>query len=341
MKIAIIRLSALGDIIQSSIVLQLIKQAHPNSSVDWFIDERFKGILEKHPLINKLYALPLKDRKVFAVLKKVLKARKNHYDIVVDLQGLLKSAFIAKMVGANTFGFDRNSLKEKLASLFYAHSKSVPYSENIILRNIFLLGFALGENFGKDEILAKKPCFVADERVKKALVGKIDFDDKRQNILIHTGSSAENKNYPKERFAILCQMILAHYKKAQIWLCWGNEKEKKNAKFILADVGSRQISLLPKLNLKELIALTQLCTLVIGNDSGPTHLAFAMNKPSITLFGATPSYRNAYKTPINKVVDSGKFIADTKHIDKNDFCIQNIDERQILANAKVLLNENR
>lgn len=337
MKIAIIRLSALGDIIQSSIVLQFIRQAHPNSSIDWFVDERFKGILEKHPLINKLYALPLKDRKIFKVLQILLNARKNRYDIVVDLQGLLKSAVIAKMVGANTFGFDKNSLKESLASLFYRHKKAMKYSENIILRNVALTGFALGKDFGKDEILGKEPCFVADECVKKALVEKINFDDTKQNILIHTGSSAENKNYPKERFAILCQMILARYKKAQIWLCWGNAKEKKNTQFILADVGSKQISLLPKLNLKEFAALTQLCALVIGNDSGPTHLAFAMNKPSITIFGATPSYRNAYQTPINKVVDSGKLIADTKHIDKNDFCIQNIDEKEIFTLCEGLL----
>lgn len=337
MKIAIIRLSALGDIIQSSIVLQFIRQAHPNSSIDWFVDERFKGILEKHPLINKLYALPLKDRKIFKVLQILLNARKNRYDIVVDLQGLLKSAVIAKMVGANTFGFDKNSLKESLASLFYRHKKTMKYSENIILRNVALTGFALEKDFGKDDILGKEPCFVADERVKKALVEKINFDDTKQNILIHTGSSAENKNYPKERFAILCQMILARYKKAQIWLCWGNAKEKKNTQFILADVGSKQISLLPKLNLKELAALTQLCALVIGNDSGPTHLAFAINKPSITIFGATPSYRNAYQTPINKVIDSGKFIADTKHIDKNDFCIQNIDEKEIFTLCKGLL----
>lgn len=337
MKIAIIRLSALGDIIQSSIVLQLIKQAHPNSSVDWFVDERFKGILEKHPLINKLYALPLKDRKIFKVLQILLNARKNRYDIVVDLQGLLKSAVIAKMVGANTFGFDKNSLKESLASLFYRHKKAMKYSENIILRNVALIGFALEKDFDKDDILGKEPCFVADERVKKALVEKINFDDTKQNILIHTGSSAENKNYPKERFAILCQMILARYKKAQIWLCWGNAKEKKNTQFILADVGSKQISLLPKLNLKELAALTQLCALVIGNDSGPTHLAFAMNKPSITIFGATPSYRNAYQTPINKVIDSGKYISDTKHIDKSDFCIQNIDEKEIFTLCEGLL----
>lgn len=95
--------------------------------------------------------------------------------------------------------------------------------------------------------------------------------------------------------------------------------------------------LAPKLSLPQLIALSSMCDLIIGNDSGPTHLAFAINKPSITIFGATPSYRNAYQTPINKVIDSGKYISDTKHIDKSDFCIQNIDEKEIFTLCKGLL----
>ena len=341
MKIAIIRLSALGDIIQSSIVLQYIKKIYPDSSVDWFVDERFKEILDAHPLINTLYDLALKDRKIFSVLKKLIAARKNKYDIVIDLQGLLKSAVIARILSSKVYGFDRNSLKEKLASLFYRHKKAVSYSENIILRNLYLLGFALNHSFDEDDILGKVPCFVADEDIKNKLLAKIKLDTNKQNILIHTGSSMDNKNYPKERLAILCQMLLARYKKAQIFLCWGSEKEKEFAHFIFADVSSPKITLLPKLSLKELIAISALSTLIIGNDSGPTHLAFAMNKPSITIFGATPSYRNAFKTAINKVVDAGKFIADTKHIDRNDFCIQHIDEGQIFTYAKVLLDENR
>lgn len=341
MKIAIIRLSALGDIIQSSIVLQCIKKIYPHSRIDWFVDERFKEILDAHPLINTLYTLPLKDRKLFSALKRLIEARKNKYDRVIDLQGLLKSAIIARILSSKVYGFDKNSLKEKLASLFYAHKKATLYSENIILRNLYLLGFALNHSFNEDDILKKAPCFVADELVKNELSLKLKLEPNKQTILIHTGSSMDNKNYPKERLAILCQMLLAHYKKARIFLCWGNEKEKEFARFILADVASPQIILLPKLSLKELIAMSALSTLVIGNDSGPTHLAFAMNKPSITIFGATPSYRNAFQTAINKVVDAGKFIADTKHIDRNDFCIQNIDEGQIFTYAKVLLDENR
>lgn len=341
MKIALIRLSALGDIIQSSIVLQFVKKNYPKAQIDWFVDERFKEILAPHSLISTLYALPLKDRKILATLKILTKARRNDYDLVIDLQGLLKSAVIARILSSKAYGFDKKSLKENLASYFYAHKKNIAYDENIILRNLYLLHFALKQEFNKDEILAKSPCFKADEKLKEKLIKKLKIDENKQNILIHLGSSMENKNYPKERFAILCQMILTRFKRARIFLCWGSAKEKKSAQFVLNDVASPKLSLLPKLNLQELIAMSALSTLIIGNDSGPTHLAFAMNKPSITIFGATPSYRNAYETPINKVVDSGKFIADTKHIDRNDFCIQNVDEGQIFTYVKVLLDENR
>ena len=335
MKIAIIRLSALGDIIQSSIVLQFIKKAHPQAQIDWFVDERFCEILKAHPLIDRLFALPLKDRRVFAVLKMLVSARKRHYDAVIDLQGLLKSAVVARIICANTYGFDNDSLKESAASLFYRHRLALKYSENIILRNVALMNFALNLSVGAAQILAKAPCFAPQKAALAKIKGKIQLA--KRNILVHTGSSAANKNYPKERVAILCAMLLSRYKDAKIWLCWGSEGEKKFAKFVAKDVAKASIAPTPRLNLQELIALTSLCDLVIGNDSGPTHLAFAMNKPSITIFGATPSYRNAYQTPINKVIDSGKFISDTKHIDKGDFCIQNIDEKRIFTLAKGLL----
>ena len=335
MKIALIRLSALGDIVQSSIVLQFIKKAHPQAQIDWFVDERFCEILKAHPLIDRLFALPLKDRRVFAVLKILLNARKRGYDLVIDLQGLLKSAVIARILSANAYGFDKHSLKESAASLFYRHKLALKYSENIILRNVVLMNFALNLSVGAAEILAKAPCFEPQKAALAKIKDKIPLA--KRNILVHMGSSAANKNYPKERVSILCQMLLASFPKAKIWLCWGNEDEKKFAKFVAKDVAKASIAPTPRLNLQELIALTSLCDLIIGNDSGPTHLAFAMNKPSITIFGATPSYRNAYQTPINKVIDSGKFISDTKHIDKNDFCIQNIDEKRIFNLAKGLL----
>ncbi|WP_307885580.1 glycosyltransferase family 9 protein, partial [Campylobacter jejuni] len=75
----------------------------------------FEGILKNHPLINKLYALPLKDKKILKSLKILLKARKNNYNAVIDLQGLIKSAIVSRILSRNNFGFDKNSLKESFA----------------------------------------------------------------------------------------------------------------------------------------------------------------------------------------------------------------------------------
>lgn len=335
MNIAIIRLSALGDIIQSSIVLQFIKKYYPNSNIDWFIDDSFEDLLKDHLYIDRLYSLPLKKKKIIKTLKILLNARKNNYDLIIDLQGLIKSAIVARILSKNTYGFDKNSLKENLASYFYKYKISIDYNENIIIRNIKLLNFALKLDIKKNEIINKKPCFIVDEKIKYNILNKITLADK--NILIHMGSSMENKNYPKEKLISLCKMILANYSKTHIFLVWGNDKEKNKANIILDNLKNNRVFISPKINIKELIALTYLSDLVIGNDSGPTHLAFAINKPSITIFGATPSYRNAFDTNINKTIDSGKYISDCKHIDKNDFCIKNIDEMQIFNLIKGLL----
>jgi len=97
MKIAIVKLSALGDIVHSMIVLQFIKKQYPKSEVDWFVEKRFKGILENNPHINQIQQINLKSAKesksFFLFWKELRKIRKlGKYDLVIDMQGLIKSA---------------------------------------------------------------------------------------------------------------------------------------------------------------------------------------------------------------------------------------------------------
>ena len=89
------------------------------------------------------------------------------------------------------------------------------------------------------------------------------------------------------------------------------------------------------MDLNELKALISKADLVIGGDSGPTHFAWAMNRPSITIFGPTPSKRNVLETKINKVIDCGKEI-DPLKLDKKDYCIHTIDPEKIVKLAKGL-----
>lgn len=117
------------------------------------------------------------------------------------------------------------------------------------------------------------------------------------------------------------------------FIAWGNEKEKTDAQFICDHTNA---TMLPKMSLNELKTIVQNSQLVIGADSGPTHMAWALGRPSITIFGPTPSERNTVTTAINLTIDCEKAI-NARDINKHDFCIQQIDPLKIIALAKELL----
>lgn len=155
MKIAIVRLSALGDIIVSAVFLAAIKECLPNAQIEWFVDERFSAILEHSPYIDKLRPIALKSAlKTFNPLK-IFKLFKNlrayEYDIIIDMQGLIKSALITQMLKApKKVGFDYASAREGLSAFFYSQKVSIAYDEPILKRNFTLLSQAL--NLPKNEI---------------------------------------------------------------------------------------------------------------------------------------------------------------------------------------------
>ena len=317
LKIAIVKLSALGDIVHAAIVLQFIKKHYPNAHITWLVDTRFASLLKDHPLIDELVVLPLKQS--FKQSYKILKTL-GKFDKVIDLQGLFKSAVVAKIIGKQTYGFSRESVKEKIAARLYRHKFKIDYNENIIIRNLALVAFALNFSFEASEILEKVPCFEASEIYKN--------ESGKKRVLIAAFASEESKIYNK--FKDVIRLLDG----CEIYLCYGSESEKTRAEAIISGTSAK---LLEKLSIKEMISFIASCDLVIGNDSGLTHLAWAMNRPSITLFGNRPSHRNAYITDKNLVIDMGKQI-DARSIDKNDFCIREIFPETVANFAKRLLN---
>ena len=317
LKIAIVKLSALGDIVHAAIVLQFIKKHHPNAHITWLVDARFASLLKDHPLIDELVVLPLKEsfKKSYKIIKTLGK-----FDKIIDLQGLFKSAVVAKLLGKEIYGFSRESVKEKIAARLYRHKFKIDYNENIIIRNLSLVGYALNFGFDRDEILKKSPCF--------EIVGKFKNESGKKRVLIAAFASEESKIYDK--FKDVVRLLEG----CEIYLCYGSESEKARAEAIISGTSAK---LLEKLSIKDMIDYIASCDLVIGNDSGLTHLAWAVNRPSITLFGNRPSHRNAYVTDKNLVVDMGKEI-DARSIDKNDFCIREIYPETVANFAKRLLN---
>ena len=164
LKIAIVKLSALGDIVHAAIVLQFIKKHCPNAHITWLVDARFASLLKDHPLIDELVVLPLKEsfKKSYKIIKMLGK-----FDKIIDLQGLFKSAVVAKLLGKEIYGFSRESVKEKIAARLYRHKFKIDYNENIIVRNLSLVGYALNFSFDRDEILKKSPCFEICKKFKR------------------------------------------------------------------------------------------------------------------------------------------------------------------------------
>ncbi len=331
MRIAIVKLSALGDIVHAMVVLQFIKKFNQEISIDWYVEESFKDLLKFNPHVSNLHTVNFKKAKrnksLLALFQDLNKLRKHDlYDLVIDMQGLIKSAIISKLLPSNQIiGFDKFSTREKLASHFYNKKLNCSYESNVIMRNIALIEFALGFTVEKQEIYNKAPFIYSN-------VKELGFKIKKskKNILLIPGASHPSKRYPAENFANLVHSLDANYH-----IIWGNVDEELLAKEIKKRAPNVEIC--PKLSIEKLVCLIAQFDLVIGPDTGPTHIAWALNIPSITLYGPTPGYRNSLETEFNKIIESESNVNANK-IDKSDYSIRNIKVENVMVKAKDLLN---
>lgn len=329
MNIAIVKLSALGDIVHAMVALQFIKAALPNAQIDWIVEQGFADVLADNPDIRSVLTVNLKalktDKKLFfREFSKVKQFGQQEYDLVIDAQGLIKSALVARLLSKHTVGFDKNSIREKWASLFYQQSVACPYDANTIDRNVKVLTQPLGIEVSQQQILNKKPFLIF-----KPATASLDeyFQLDQPNILLVIGSTWPSRNYPKQQFLQLIQALPANY-----LICWGNAQEHQDGQWLAERSDAR---LLPRLNLNDLKVAIARVDLLIGNDTGPTHMAWGLNRPSITLFGPTPISR-IYQTDINQLLKSPSLVNPFK-LDKNDFSIAQIPVQDVVDLAKSLL----
>jgi len=332
-KIAIVKLSALGDIIHALVAVQFIKAHAPEIQIDWIVEHRFAEVLNHNPDIYNILTVNLKVLKnnkagIFAELKKIRSYASANYDLVIDAQGLLKSALVAKLVARRSCiaGFDAASVREKAASWFYTVKVACAYETNTIDRNALILSSPLGINITTEQIFQKKPFLFFNNEDPK--IHDLLLKD-RLNIVLVIGSSWDSRNYPADKFVKIAEAL-----QQNCLVIWGNEQEKASADWMASQ--SELINVCPKLNLNSLKALISKADLLIGNDTGPTHMAWALNRPSITVFGPTPVSR-VYQTDINTVVKSASLVNPRK-LNKQDYSIKNINEQIIIEQARFLLS---
>lgn len=343
MKVLVIKPSSLGDVIHALPFLKVVKDSFPDAEIDWVISKQLKDIIEGNPLLHELIVFDKDSWKSLrnlpgtlteiAFLKNNLKKRK--YDLVVDLQGLLRSGLITHYTPAPTkIGF----ADAREGSRFF-YDRKIPVCQTVhAVDKCLEIAKSIGARTGKIEF----PIHI-DETSKyrmRKLVGDID-----KYIVIVPSARWATKKWPAEHFA---QLITKFHISCVIT---GGRGDRETAQEII-DIArntehdnfhSRQIiNLCGKTNLKELVALIAGSRAVVSNDSGPMHIAAALNKPVVALFGPTDPVKTGpygwQKNSNLKVITSGVSCSPCfKRRCKNPICMNNISVEKVFIAIKEYL----
>ncbi|MBT0665568.1 lipopolysaccharide heptosyltransferase I [Geobacter pelophilus] len=333
MKIAIVRLSSLGDIVFCMASLQLIRRRFPDAEITWVADAKFADILDCNSDLQRVVKLGLKGLKgrlTIAGLRAELQKLSGlgPFDLVIDMHGMLKSALVSRLLGGPVSGLHPSIAKEPLATAVYRQRVRIPKDVIGVARYAGLAAAALGFELNQTELADHSPYLFAGAEDRAAVSGY--FAGTGPHLLLVAGTSIGYKNYPAEGFAEVAAGL-----DAKVLICHGNEQEEATAQAIAQRAPN--VSLLPRLTINRLKAAIGLADLVIGGDTGPTHMAWAMNVPSIALFGATPS-NCIVATERNRVITSAS-PANYGRPNPADLSIRSIPPADIVRVAKELLGK--
>lgn len=288
----------MGDVFHTFPALSDAQVALPDLTVDWVVEKGFSDIPAWHPVVDKVYPIELRTwRKTpwSKATRQAIKAffetiNQTHYDLILDAQGLLKSAWVAKKVVKNKggdpppliVGYDWRSAREPLATLFYQHKYPVPKAQHAILRLRQLtaqaLGYALEEgqaiHYGLDTSLWSKPTVLSEA------LGASDYV-----VFLH-GTTWESKYWPEAHWVEL--LALTHAAGLNVVLPWGNEEERLRANRIACSAPS-DLSWVPNkpLSLNTVAELLNAAKGVVSVDTGLSHVAAALDVPMVVLYRVT------------------------------------------------------
>ncbi|OOF57433.1 lipopolysaccharide heptosyltransferase RfaC [Rodentibacter myodis] len=280
MKICIVKTSSMGDVIHTLPALTDAQQAIPDLRVDWVVEESFAEIPQWHSAVHRVIPIALRRWRKSPFSSQTKNEWKNYrtllqqaqYDAVIDAQGLFKSAFFAtRLAKGIKHGYDRHSIREPIASFFYDKKYAIAYRLHAVerIRRLFAqsLGYPLPQMQGDYGIATR---FSLEKSAKPYVV------------FIHS-TTREDKHWAVLEWQKLIEKLTAL--SIEIRLPWGNEKEKARAERLAE--GKENVVVLPRLSLTELARQIGGAKAVVSVDTGLAHLTAALDKPNITLYGAT------------------------------------------------------
>lgn len=282
-RILIVKVTSLGDVVQTLPVVADLHRAFPGVAVDWAVDESCAEVVRWHPGVSNVLCAPLRRFKKLrnggdfkAISASIGALRAHRYDAVIDLHGVYKSAIISALArAARRVGYQTQDLGETGARFAYSH-RFGPRPDCDAWHGMRVsAGEALGyvpEGVADHGIVAPQ-----DARLPAALTDGTPF------VLLFHATSNPDKQWPADHWAALATQMIA--RGVRVLLPWGSPAEHDDAQQIAARAPGAIV--LPAMSVRELGAAIGLATLVVGVDTGFVHMAHALKRPTVMIFVAT------------------------------------------------------
>ncbi|MGO8755107.1 MAG: lipopolysaccharide heptosyltransferase I [Gallionellaceae bacterium] len=278
LKILLIKTSSMGDVLHNLPVVTDICHHVPEVRIDWVVEENLSLLPELHPKVSRIFPVALRRwRKTWwrsrAEIRDACRSLGEHpHDLALDTQGLLKSALLSRCSHATSHGFDWNSAREPLASLFYARTYCVEKKLHAVERNRRLAGLALGyEPQGAADYGIRAPDLMLPWLPREPYV-----------VLLHA-TSRDDKLWDESSWMELGMHLAGTGLRAV--LPWGNDQERSRGARLCAAIPGAVLA--PRINLQEAAAMLGSARAAVGVDTGLSHLAAALGIPTVGIYTAT------------------------------------------------------
>jgi ADP-heptose:LPS heptosyltransferase len=271
-----------------------VHKSYPCAEISWLVRTEFTGLLEGHPYLNRIILFNRKflgtawknPRAFGGVVSLIKRLRKEKFDLIIDLQGLFRTASLGWLSGCKArIG---PGSKREFSHLFYTNTASQDKNCIHVVDYYLKLASAAGAATDKAEFLFPKNA-KADESIK-SLLADIGVGQKEYAVLI-PGSAHPEKRWPIERFAIIADKINDRFGFSMV--ATGGVGEKRLVEAINDKAKVNVKNLAGKTNVSFLISLLRNARLVISNDTGPGHIAAALKVPLVMIFGRSNPARFA------------------------------------------------
>jgi heptosyltransferase-1 len=264
--ILVVRLGAMGDIIHTLPAVAALKRGYPESPLVWAVEPKWQSLLEQNPFVDRVVLLHRESLAGLMATRRSL--LESSYELAVDFQGLIKSALVAFAANApRTFGFDAHEVRERAAAIFYGHKIS-SHSVHVVERNLDLAVAAGG-------IWLHPPAFPLPPGLPEGDLPAGDF------VLASPLAGWASKQWPLPHYRALAMRLSRELGMPLVL------NGAPGASFGPIDPAVAHGSSIPGL-----IHATRRAAAVVGVDSGPLHMAAALEKPGVAIFGPTDPARN-------------------------------------------------